>query len=184
MAQDAAFGFHYAHMLSHWRNRGAEITPFSPLNDEAPRQDADFVFMPGGYPELHLPTLVAAKKCKAGLHAHAKRNIPIYGECGGYMMLGERIIDAHGNAFQMSGLLALETSFAIRKLHLGYRLLSPSTPLSWLSDPIIAHEFHYTQATMASGNSLFTAQDSAGNALMDIGLTNGSVAGSYAHIIT
>jgi cobyrinic acid a,c-diamide synthase len=184
MAHDAAFGFHYAHMLSYWQGRGAEIMPFSPLNDEAPSADADFVFLPGGYPELHLPTLVAAKKCKAGLNAHAKRNIPVYGECGGYMMLGERIIDAHGNAFQMSGLLALETSFAIRKLHLGYRLLTPLTPVPWLSDPIIAHEFHYTQATMASGDPLFTATDAGGNALADIGLVNGSVAGSYAHIIT
>jgi cobyrinic acid a,c-diamide synthase len=60
IAADAAFGFAYAHMLACWRDAGAEILPFSPLADEAPAGDADAIFLPGGYPELHLPRLSTA----------------------------------------------------------------------------------------------------------------------------
>ena len=184
LATDAGFGFHYAHMISAWRECGAEITPFSPLNDEAPDPGADFIFLPGGYPELHLPTLSSAHNFKAGLHKAAQNGTVIYGECGGFMTLGQRIFDVEGTGFEMVGLLPLETSFAARKLHLGYRLLTPKHPLPWLGKaPIRAHEFHYTTPVFSAGHALFSASDASGKDLGDIGLIEGSVAGSYAHII-
>ncbi|MHA1127914.1 MAG: cobyrinate a,c-diamide synthase, partial [Alphaproteobacteria bacterium] len=93
VARDAAFAFAYPHMLEDWRRAGAAISTFSPLNDEGPSPDADAVFLPGGYPELYAGKLAA----NAGF-AKAMRGTKalIYGECGGYMTLGESLTDADG----------------------------------------------------------------------------------------
>ena len=121
LAQDRAFSFMYPHLLRQWRDAGAEIIPFSPLADEAPDAAADAVWLPGGYPELHAGTLAAAHDFRSGLRTLAGRSVPIHGECGGYMVLGRGLEDADGVRHEMTGLLGLETSFATRKLHLGYR---------------------------------------------------------------
>ena len=186
IAYDPAFGFAYAHTLEHWREAGATIHPFSPLNDEAPHSGADFIFLPGGYPELHLPVLSSAQRFRSTMQQAAARGTAIYGECGGYMTLGQRIIDANGTAFEMLGLLDLETSFAKRKLHLGYRQLTPTGHAAWPpqnATPLIGHEFHYTQAISERGTPLFTARDAFDKELGQIGLVQGSVSGSYAHLI-
>ena len=182
VANDAAFGFAYHHLLAGWQQQGAKIQPFSPLNDEKPADDADFIFLPGGYPELYLPTLSRNRQFLLGLNKAATANIPIYGECGGYMVLGTGITDASGNRFDMAGLLDVETSFANKKRHLGYRKFTPIEPFFW-NGPFLGHEFHYTTAISASGTPLFTAHDANDQPLGMVGLRKGSVAGSYLHII-
>ena len=183
IARDVAFGFAYTHMLEGWRTAGAEIIPFSPLADETPDADADFIFLPGGYPELHLPTLAAAGQFHNSLRQAASRGVRIYGECGGFMTLGKAIIDADGTSYPMAGLLHLETSFAARKLHLGYRSLTPLADVWPQSSTITGHEFHYTTALTANGPPLFQIHDAGGRDLGTAGLVEGSVCGSYAHII-
>ena len=182
VANDAAFGFAYHHLLAGWQQQGAEIRPFSALNDDKPADDADFIFLPGGYPELHLPTLSTNRQFLAGLTKAATTNIPIYGECGGYMVLGTGITDASGNRFDMAGLLDVETSFASKKRYLGYRKFTPVEPFFW-DGPFLGHEFHYTTVVSASGTPLFTAHDANDQPLGMAGLRKGSVAGSYLHII-
>ena len=99
---------------------GAEIVPFSPLADAAPPEDCDSCWLPGGYPELHAGALAAADRFRAGVTQFAATR-PVHGECGGYMVLGESLEDADGVSHRMLGLLGHATSFAHRKLHLGYR---------------------------------------------------------------
>ena len=179
VAKDRAFGFAYPHMLADWRAAGAELRMFSPLEDE-PVPDAGFVFLPGGYPELHAGQLSGAQIFMQSLR-FASRIIEIYGECGGYMTLGEGLIDATGTRHAMAGLLPLETSFAARKLHLGYRrLTAPDGPFrgAWAG-----HEFHYASTLRADGPPLFAASDAEGTTLPDMGLRIGRVAGSFAHLI-
>ncbi len=118
VAGDDAFGFAYAHVLEDWRGAGIEILPFSPLADQAPDGSADAVFLPGGYPELHAGRLAANRGFLSGLRGAAERGAAIYGECGGYMVLGHGLIDGDGARHEMAGLLPLETSFAARRLHL------------------------------------------------------------------
>lgn len=195
-ASDVAFAFSYPHMISHWQAAGADILPFSPLANAAPASDADFIFLPGGYPELHLEELASANVFLNGLRAAAQRGTRIYGECGGFMTLGTSIIDTHGTAFPMAGLLPLETSFAAKKLHLGYRHLTPDLadwqtlwpgmPKTGADHPtLIAHEFHYSSDVSNSGGAapLFNVANPAGEALGKTGLVSGCVFGSYAHII-
>ncbi|WP_346900469.1 cobyrinate a,c-diamide synthase [uncultured Roseibium sp.] len=183
VARDVAFAFSYPHILDGWRRVGVELSVFSPLADEVPDPDADAIFLPGGYPELHAGTLAAAGRFRKAVREASERGTLIYGECGGYMTLGEGLVDAQGTGHEMLGLLPLETSFAERKRHLGYRALTPRSDLPW-AHKLAAHEFHYA-TILREGNAerLFAATDAEGTAVADMGLRAGSVMGSFAHVI-
>ncbi|SEJ41787.1 cobyrinic acid a,c-diamide synthase [Pseudooceanicola nitratireducens] len=179
VAQDQAFAFAYPHLLRDWRARGAEITLFSPLMDD-PVPQADFVYLPGGYPELHAGRIAASEVFLTSLRAHAETR-PVYGECGGYMVLGEGLVDAEGTRHRMAGLLGLETSFQTRRMHLGYRRLRAGQ--GPMQGDWAGHEFHYATTLKAEGEALFQAWDAEGTRLEDMGLRRGHVAGSFAHVI-
>ncbi len=125
VARDIAFAFCYEHMLLGWRRRGAEISFFSPLANEAPMTDADAIYLPGGYPELHAGKLATATHFHGAIQAAAARGVQIYGECGGYMVLGDGLVDATGVRHEMLGLLPVVTSYEKRQRHLGYRRVTP-----------------------------------------------------------
>ena len=182
VAKDEAFAFCYPHMLADWRAKGAEISFFSPLADQVPVQDADAVFLPGGYPELHAGKLASADRFRTAMRAAVERDVLIYGECGGYMVLGESLIDAAGKAHAMLGLLPLVTSFEQRKLHLGYRRIFAQGDFA-LGTTLRGHEFHYTSAIREEGEPLFSARDALGNDLGTCGLRKGKVMGSYLHVV-
>lgn len=186
VARDVAFGFAYAATLEGWRMAGAELAFFSPLADESPEVGADAVFLPGGYPELHAGQLAANGRFLAGLRAAAARGAAVYGECGGYMVLGEGLVDAAGQRHAMAGLLPVVTSFATRRLHLGYRSarLLADAPLGPAQAAFRGHEFHYAQ-TVSEGDSpaLFAAEDAVCRDLGTLGRRQGSVFGSFLHLI-
>ena len=185
IASDVAFAFAYPHMLNSWRAQRAQLTTFSPLSDEPPDPDADAVFLPGGYPELHAGQLSNAARFREGVKAAAERSATVYGECGGYMVLGERLRDAEGVDHPMLGLLPVSTSFAEKRLHLGYRTASaqPAAP-RLLRGSFRAHEFHHaTIVEEGDGDALFSVTDAEGVQLPDAGRVRGSVAGSFIHLI-
>ena len=180
IARDAAFAFSYPHLLADLSRAGAELRFFSPLADE-PVPEADLVCLPGGYPELHAPRLAAAQNFMQSLR-NASEHIAIYGECGGYMVLGEALVDAEGTAHPMAGLLPLVTSFERRRLHLGYRTLH-GAPFGGAPRRFRGHEFHYATTLRAEGTPLWQAEDAEGTALPPMGLVRGRVRGSFAHLI-
>ncbi len=183
VARDVAFAFAYPHMLEDWRLAGAEISTFSPLNNEGPAADANAVFLPGGYPELYAGALAQNASFASAMLVAKKRGALIYGECGGYMTLGESLTDANGMAHRMLGFLPVSTSFAARKLHLGYRRLAPMGNTPWQGG-LMGHEFHYASVIEESGEDrLFTAKNSMGETLADMGHIRGNVCGSFAHVI-
>jgi cobyrinic acid a,c-diamide synthase len=178
LAQDAAFTFVYPHVLAAWRAAGAEFLPFSPLADEPPPPSANAAWLPGGYPELHAGRLAAATRFHAGLR-HFATSRPVHGECGGYMALGAGLIDAAGVHHAMTGLLGHTTSFATRKLHLGYReaILPGGTVIR-------GHEFHYATLTDPGADAPYAMlRDSAGTNLGPAGGRRGRVTGSFFHAI-
>jgi cobyrinic acid a,c-diamide synthase len=179
IARDAAFAFAYPHLLNDWQSAGATIKTFSPLaNETVPA--ADLVYLPGGYPELHAGQLANNLHFLTSLKV-AAHTTDIYGECGGYMMLGETLTDGDGVIHKMAGLLPLQTSFAKRKLHLGYRTITATRgPFAGIWT---AHEFHYASTNSAKGQTLFQASDATGAKLPDMGLISGRVSGSFAHVI-
>lgn len=184
LARDAAFSFTYPHLLSGWRAAGAEILPFSPLANEAPDADADVVWLPGGYPELHAGTIAAADIFLKGLRKHAETK-PVHGECGGYMALGETLIDKEGTRHQMAGLLGLVTSFEKRKFHLGYRRAVLESPLPGFvpGAALRGHEYHYSTILEQPDAPLACVFDADGNPVVETGSHRGHVSGTFFHLI-
>jgi cobyrinic acid a,c-diamide synthase len=187
VARDEAFRFAYPTLLQGWRREGAELAFFSPLADEPPDPSADAIYLPGGYPELWAGRLAAATAFAPALRRAAGAGKPIYGECGGYMVLGESLTDADGRSHRMTGLLPLSTSFAERRLHLGYRCatLLASTPLGHAGARFRGHEFHYATIVSESraADPLLSVTDAAGKELGVGGLRRGSVFGSFIHLV-
>ncbi|MBN2752036.1 MAG: cobyrinate a,c-diamide synthase [Rhodospirillaceae bacterium] len=186
VAQDLAFAFCYPAVLAGWRAVGADLAFFSPLANEAPPQDCDAVYLPGGYPELHAGRLAANTTFLDGVRQAVARGAVVFGECGGYMTLGEVLTDAEGCDHPMLGLLPLSTSFAKRRLHMGYRLATVLVdgPFGAIGTPYRAHEFHYaTIVAEDSADPLFAIRDSAGADRGKVGQARGRVYGSFMHLI-
>ena len=186
LARDDAFSFMYPHVVEHWRARGAEMLPFSPLRDEGPALDADAVWLPGGYPELHAGTLASAGRFKRGLRALADRGVPIHGECGGYMVLGQGLEDAEGRRHAMTGLLGGETAFAKPSLHLGYRTarLGADCALGAAGTEILGHEFHYAGVLAVGDDRLVECRDASNAIVAEAGARRGAVSGTFFHAIS
>ncbi len=184
LAQDAAFSFTYPHVLEGWRRAGAAILPFSPLANEAPDPSADLVWLPGGYPELHAGRLAAADTFHTGLRKHAETK-PVHGECGGYMALGEALIDKEGTRHQMAGLLGLVTSYEKRKFHLGYRRATLDAPMPGFTpgQALRGHEFHYSTILEEPDAPLAQVTDADGNPVPETGSRRGHVTGTFFHLI-
>jgi cobyrinic acid a,c-diamide synthase len=187
IARDAAFGFSYPLTIDGWREQGAEISFYSPLANEAPSADADAVFLPGGYPELHAGKLSVSKTFINGVQALAAQGATIYGECGGFMVLGEALHDGEGEAHAMCGLLPLTTSFESPRMTLGYRQVEviADSPLGPSGQRYRGHEFHFAHIVRSddSTQALFQAQSATGDELGTAGLCKGSVLGSFIHLV-
>lgn len=185
LANDAAFGFFYEHLLNGWRAAGAEIVSFSPLADEPPPDHCDACWLPGGYPELHCSRLAGANRFRAGITRFADTR-PVHGECGGYMVLGATLEDASGQQHPMLGLLSHTTSFAKRQLHLGYReaTLLADSALGNSGSVVRGHEFHYTRMIdPGTDEPMALMSDAAGKALGPAGGRRGNVSGAFFHVI-
>jgi cobyrinic acid a,c-diamide synthase len=185
LARDQAFSFIYPHLIDSWRRAGAEVVPFSPLADETPHASCDTCWLPGGYPELHAAALANAAKFQRGMQDFARRH-PVHGECGGYMVLGEGLEDASGKRHAMLGLLGHATSFAQRKLHLGYRTarLLIDSSVGAAGSAIRGHEFHYARLIERANDApLVELADAQDAPLGTAGGRRGYVTGTFFHTI-
>jgi cobyrinic acid a,c-diamide synthase len=175
----------YPHVRDGWRRSGAEIVTFSPLVDEPPPGDCDACWLPGGYPELYAGALANARRFQEGVQRFAASR-PVHGECGGYMVLGEGLEDAQGTRHAMAGLLGHATSFAARKLHLGYReaRLLADGALGRAGSTIRGHEFHYATLVSPGADAAFVEMtDAQGRPLGAAGGRRGLVSGTFFHAI-
>ena len=124
---------------------------------------ADVCWLPGGYPELHaagsLPMTASAQGCEP-----LRETGRVHGECGGYMVLGAGLTDADGTRHEMAGLLGLETSFAKRRMHLGYRLAELAAPMPGHAPgtQLRGHEFHYAAIVAQPDAPLAAVRDATG----------------------
>jgi cobyrinic acid a,c-diamide synthase len=185
LASDQAFSFVYPHVLAAWRDAGAEIVSFSPLANEGPDASCDACWLPGGYPELFAGKLSAAQRFRDGLRRFAS-TYPVHGECGGYMVLGQGLEDAEGARHAMTGLLGHATSFAKRKLHLGYReaRLMTDGPLGKAGSVLRGHEFHYASLSEPGIDTpLVELTDAQNTALGRSGGRRDKVSGAFFHAI-
>lgn len=136
VARDAAFSFIYGDNLRLLQSLGAELCFFSPLADAA--VSADAIWLPGGYPELHLATLAANRGMKRALAAHLEAGRPIYAECGGMLYLLERLSDTEGHAAEMLGLMPGAARMQPRLAGLGMQSLATR------DGELRGHSFHHS----------------------------------------
>jgi cobyrinic acid a,c-diamide synthase len=138
IARDRAFSFIYPANLDLLRAMGAELVFFSPLSDtELPPVDS--VYLPGGYPELHLHQLSANRALALALRRHVDAGKPLYAECGGMLYLLESLTDVKGQRASLAGLLPGSATMQPRLRGLGYQ----SAPLPG-GGMLRGHTFHHS----------------------------------------
>ena len=143
IARDAAFSFIYQANLDLLKRLGAQLVFFSPLSDQA-LPNVDSLYLPGGYPELHLELLQANLTMKASLQRHYAEKKPIYAECGGMLYLMESLTDQHGKKADMTGILPGHAVMQHRLQGLGYQ--TAAMP----GGAIRSHTFHHSIVQAAS----------------------------------
>lgn len=143
IARDAAFCFLYPANLDLLRAAGAELRFFSPLAGDA-LPDCDAVWLPGGYPELHLSTLSRRRDLHAALHAHRDAGRPLLAECGGLLFALDALTGRDGDARPMAGLLPGRAALQPRLAALG--LQDVDLPEGALR----GHTFHYARAQIGA----------------------------------
>ncbi len=146
VAYDKAFSFYYEDNLDLLSDAGAKIIRFSPLRDEAIPDNADVVYIGGGYPELHAGVLSRNTSMLGAIRAWADAGRPLYAECGGLMYLSRGVHDFDGNFFAMAGVFPFETRMT-RKPRLGYReiVLNEDCIVGNKGEKCRGHEFHYSE---------------------------------------
>ncbi|HZQ36059.1 MAG TPA: cobyrinate a,c-diamide synthase [Dehalococcoidia bacterium] len=184
LARDRAFSFYYQDALDLLAAHGADLVAFSPMEDAALPAGTDAVYLGGGFPELFAAQLAANRSMLKSLRDAARRGMPIYGECGGYMYLGESLTDADGERYEMVGLLPLASTLSQSRITLGYRelrALKPG-PVGPAGTRLRGHEFHWSvSAELAAEDAVYAAAvDGGGERLA--GGARGSVWGSYMHL--
>jgi cobyrinic acid a,c-diamide synthase len=136
VARDEAFAFTYQQNLNVLAHFGP-ITFFSPLHDVA-LPETDFLYLPGGYPELYAQALSENETMRTSIRDHCQSGGLSYAECGGLMYLSQSIETNDGTVWPMADVLDVVTSMQQAKLTLGYRTIN------WDGLQIRGHEFHYS----------------------------------------
>jgi cobyrinic acid a,c-diamide synthase len=147
VARDRAFCFYYPENLELLADSGAELVPFSPLNDRELPAGLHGIYLGGGYPELYAARLSANAGMRQSLKEHAAAGLPIYAECGGLMYLAKEIRDLEGQAHPMAGVFPFTVRMLPRLKALGYRevTLAAAGLLGPAGTKARGHEFHYSE---------------------------------------
>ena len=143
IAKDQAFPFIYQDTLDLIEHYGGSIKFFSPLIDSELPENIDWVYIPGGYPELYADKLSRNSNILRAIEGLADEGKPVVGECGGLMYMGKTLTTKDGNSFPMAGILNFTTTTKDQSLKIGYRKLSYQIDKSD-QQPIVlrGHEFH------------------------------------------
>ncbi|MYC35765.1 MAG: cobyrinate a,c-diamide synthase [Chloroflexi bacterium] len=183
VAQDKAFNFYYQDSLDLLEAWGAEIVPFSPLEDASLPEGAGGVYLGGGFPEMFAAELSANRPMLDSIRQAAERDVPIYGECGGLMYLGRSLTGFDEVAYPMAGLIPAVSAMSQSRLSLGYREVEARAdgPLLPAGQQVRGHEFHWStlEQPPQDGESVYRVVNQGGR---PDGFRAGSVWGTYVHV--
>jgi cobyrinic acid a,c-diamide synthase len=146
VTRDLAFNFYYQENFELLQKFGAELRFFSPLNGELMPEDANGLYIGGGFPEEFASELSTQRRVMENLRDRIVQGIPTYAECGGYMFLAKSLTTLSGQTYEMVGIIPAHVTMRSRLSGFGYREVEPSTP-NWLmesGDTARGHEFHYS----------------------------------------
>lgn len=144
VAMDKAFSFYYPDSLELLGAWGAEIVPFSLLEDSELPAQAGGLYIGGGFPELYARELAENRSMRLCVKEAAQKGLPVYAECGGLMYLGEKITDLEGKSYPMAGVFSYSSSMREARLTLGYRNVCSLADnlLMRKGESVRGHEFH------------------------------------------
>lgn len=176
VARDEAFNFYYEENIKALRRYG-KVTFFSPIHDnELP--ETDFLYLPGGYPELHLPELTANKKMMTSIRAYCENGGKVLAECGGMIYLSQSVIDKDGVKYDMAAVLPRSVTLDGVKLTMGYRKVVTPQGDIWRG-----HEFHYSKLLPGPDSDLSYKVYNAKDELCDSDILRvKNVIATYIHI--
>ena len=137
VAKDEAFNFIYRENI-HSLEKLGEVKFFSPLKDTQ-LPECDLLYLPGGYPELHLERLQGNVQMRRQIRDYIEKGGRCWAECGGMMYLCNSISDENGNEFEMCGVLGQKATMVGKRLQMGYR------SFSYAGKGLRGHEFHYSK---------------------------------------
>ncbi|KAF5044342.1 Cobyrinate a,c-diamide synthase [anaerobic digester metagenome] len=185
-ARDRAFCFYYEENLRMLRQAGAELVPFSPLEDYNLPPALKGLYLGGGYPELHAEKLAANTAMLGKIRDFCASGKPVYAECGGFMYLMKSLRTRDGREHAMAGVFDFSCAMQGRHQALGYREveLASATALGGAGERVRGHEFHYSQlrGEDPSAAEAYRVFDRCGRSDGAGGFLKGNCLGSYVHL--
>lgn len=136
VARDAAFNFMYHENIEYLKRIGI-VSYFSPLSDKQ-LPESDFIYLPGGYPELYLSELSNNRTMQDSIHHYIETGGKVLAECGGMMYLSSSISDENGTEYPMVNIFDQKATMENMRLKLGYR------QFEYNGMSLKGHEFHYS----------------------------------------
>ena len=186
VARDRAFCFYYPENLELLAEAGAELVPFSPLDDRELPPGLHGLYLGGGYPELYAGPLAANAGLRQAVYDFAAAGLPIYAECGGLMYLAQEIRDLEGQAHPMAGVFPFTVRMLPRLKALGYRevTLAAAGLLGPAGTRARGHEFHYSEMVgePVGVARLYRVTPRKGGEAVAEGYCAGNVLASYVHL--
>jgi len=183
VARDRAFSFYYQDGLDLLEAWGAELVPFSPLADSVLPSGASAVYLGGGFPELFASEISGNTALLASLREAHQRGLPIYAECGGFMLLGRSLVDAAGRRHPMADIVPVDSTLAGTRLTIGYRdaRAKMNTLLLDAGQTLRAHEFHWSapEQGLPEDNTAYAVEGRQPEAE---GFARGQTLASYLHV--
>ncbi len=186
VARDQAFCFYYKDNIEILESFGAEIVHFSPMEDSTLPKGINGIYFGGGYPELFAKKLSDNKSLLEEIQALSEKNMPLYGECGGFMYLCNDITDHDGDTHKMTGCLPFSLRMLNKLKTLGYRevAIKKASVLGETGHRVRGHEFHYSEIINVDETveTVYSVQKRVFNSSVEEGYLKGNTLGSYIHL--
>lgn len=177
VARDRAFCFLYRENLELLEALGCELCFFSPLTDAALPEGISGLWLPGGYPELHLEALSKNSSMLRSVRDAVEGGLPTVAECGGFLYLHRQV-----DGVPLAGVIPADAHRTERLQRFGYVELTAATDnlLCPAGGSIRAHEFHYYDSTDCGCG--FTARKASGAAEYPCIHVSDSLYAGYPHL--
>ena len=186
VAFDEAFSFYYAENLELLQEAGAEIVPFSPLEDRTLPRDLDGIYLGGSVTEAFVPALAGNQSFMESLRRAHHHGVPIYAECGGLLVAARTVTTSDGARFDMAGVVPVDIGLHSGRLRRGYRelQLSADSLIGSAGTTVRGHEFHFGQLVSGSEclRPAYSMHDSDGQPLGCEGWASPTLLASFVHL--
>jgi len=187
VARDKAFCFYYPDNLDILKKSGARLVEFSPLKEDGLPTGIDGLYLGGGYPEEYAKDLSQKTGLFRQIRDFSRCGMPIYGECGGFMVLCKSLCTMDGKrTYPMAGCFDLDVRVSTRLRSLGYReiTLARDTIIGRQGMTLRGHEFHYSalKNPELDGSDVYRVTSRQGQVLSLKGYQVFNTLGSYLHV--